>query len=463
MIGLTKELPQEQTLMEAVTPRIGVLAVGRNTFDVPYAESMLGSAWQALLELNVQVCGEQALLFDADEVIPALDSLKQQSPDIILQLQVTFTDAAMTMEIARQLDIPLLMWSFPEPRTGGRLRLNSFCGINLAAHALSRAGLTYEYMHGAPDDPQALEQITVLASAAAVKRSLRGNRIGVIGQHPDGFDACMFSHHECADTFGIEVEQHDLIHFLDSAKALPDDSALPHYQDRKKVMANLEDMDYEATIKSLKAYEAMRQLVEENVYVGLAVRCWPDFFTYYGGAACGALALLNEHFIPGGCEADVHGVITALILQRLAGEPAFNTDLVDIDPDSDTCVFWHCGQAPVQMADPEVDVRATIHSNRKLPLLNEFPLKPGRITMARFSKGHDRATMVLGGGEMVRAPLAFSGTSGVARLDSPIGEVVDRLMKAGLEHHTALVYGEHRPALRKLADLLNIEIIELTS
>ena len=126
--------------MEAVIPRIGVLAVGRNTFDVPYAENMLESAWQALLDLNVQLCGEQTLLFDADEVIPALDSLKQQSPDIILQLQVTFTDAAMTMEIARQLDVPLLMWSFPEPRTGGRLRLNSFCGINLAAHALSIFG-----------------------------------------------------------------------------------------------------------------------------------------------------------------------------------------------------------------------------------------------------------------------------------------------------------------------------------
>ncbi len=449
--------------MEAVIPRIGVLAVGRNTFDVPYAENMLESAWQTLLDMNVQLCGKQTLLFDADEVVPALDSLKQQSPDIILLLQVTFTDAAMTLEIARQTDTPLLLWSFPEPRSGGRLRLNSFCGINLAAHALSRAGLEYEYVHGAPDDPRALERITVLARAAAVKRSLEGTRIGVIGQHPDGFDACMFSHQECTDLFGIEIEEHDLIGFLDSVKALADDTALAHYQDRKKVLVNLEEMDYQATIKSLKAYEAMSRLVEENDYAGLAVRCWPDFFTYYGGAACGALALLNEHFIPGGCEADVHGVITALILQRLAGEPAFNTDLVDIDRASDTCVFWHCGQAPVQMADPEVEVRATIHSNRKLPLLNEFPLKPGRITMARFSKGHDRAAMVIGGGEMVRAPLAFSGTSGVARLDSPIGEVLDNLMNAGLEHHTAIVYGEHRPALRKLADLLNIEVIELTS
>lgn len=449
--------------MEAVTPRIGVLAVGRNTFDVPYAEQMLAAAWQTLQKLDAELCGEQTILFDADQVVPALESLKNQSVDIIIQLQVTFTDAAMTMEIVRQAGVPLLLWSFPEPRSGGRLRLNSFCGINLAAHALSRGGLSYEYVHGAPDDNQAVEQISVLAKAAAVKRSLEGARIGVIGQHPDGFDACMFSHEECAALFGIAIEEHDLIEFLDSLKGLDDTTALPHFEERKKVLVNLEEMDYQATIKSLKAYEGMRRLVEEKDYVGLAVRCWPDFFTHYGGAACGAIAMLNEHFIPGGCEADVHGVITALMLQRLAGEPAFNTDLVDMDKDSDTCVFWHCGQAPVQMADPEVDIRATIHSNRKLPLLNEFPLKPGRITMARFSKGHDTATMVLGGGEMIRAPLAFSGTSGVARLDSPIGEVLDNMMKAGLEHHTAIVYGEHRPTLRVLASLIGVEVVELTN
>ena len=448
--------------MEFVTPRVGVLAVGRDTFDVPFAETILESAWQALAHMDIELYGEKKLLFDADEVAPVLSSLKKQPLDLILQLQVTFTDAAMTMEIARQVSAPLAMWSFPEPRTGGRLRLNSFCGINLAAHALSRADLSYEYVHGMPDDASVAEQLMTIAKAAAVKNSLNGARIGVIGQHPDGFDACMFSHQECADLFGIEVEEHDLIAFLDSLKAMDDSAAKAHYEERTQVLTNLADMDYETTLKTLKAYEGMRRMADDKRYAGIAVRCWPDFFTYYGGAACGAVAMLNEHFIPGGCEADVHGVITSLILQRLAGEPAFNTDLVDIDRESNTCVFWHCGQAPVQMADPEVDIKATIHSNRKLPLLNEFPLKPGRFTMARFSKGHDKATMVLGAGEMLKAPLAFSGTSGVARLDSPIDAVLDNLMQAGLEHHTAIVYGEHRPALRKLAQYLNIGIIELT-
>ncbi len=448
--------------MEIIRPRVGVLAVGRNTFDVSFAREVLAEAWQALSGLNIEVVGEPRLLFDADEVKDVLIDFKGQTLDIILQLQVTFTDASMTLEIARELEAPLVMWSFLEPRTGGRLRLNSLCGVNLAAHALSRAGLSYEYVHGNPGDPDVLTRIWSLAQAGAVRRSLVDMRIGVIGQHPDGFDACMFDHTELSELFGIEIEEHDLIAFLDGVKELDDEVAQPHFEERQKVLVNLADMDYAATIKSLKAYEGMRRLIADRGYAGLAVRCWPEFFTHYGAAACGALALLNENFIPGGCEADVHGVITSIILQRLAGEPAFNTDLVDMDRGTDTCVFWHCGQAPVQMADPEAEIRATIHSNRRLPLLNEFPLKPGRITMARLSKGHGRFSMVLGGGEMLRAPLAFSGTSGVARLDSSVDEVLENLMRAGLEHHTAIVYGEYRPALRAFARLIGIEVVELT-
>ena len=448
--------------MDVIKPIIGVLAVGRNTFDVPYAEEMLSRAWESLMELDVKIVGKKRLLFDEDEVKEVLSEFKEQKLDILLQLQVTFTDASMTLEVAREITAPLVMWSFPEPRTGGRLRLNSFCGINLAAHALSREHLGYEYVHGKPEDKKALFRIRTLAMASGVKRSLSGVRIGLIGEHPHGFDACMYTQKELSELLGVTVEAHDLITFLDGVKELDDSVALPHYEDRQKVLVNLADMDKSVTIKTLKAYEAMQQLIAERGYAGLAVRCWPEFFTHYGAAACGAVALLNENFIPGGCEADVHGVITSLILQRLAGEPAFNTDLVDIDPESDTCVFWHCGQAPVQMADPEAEIRATIHSNRKLPLLNEFPLKPGRFTLARLSKGQGCTRMVLGGGEMQRAPLAFSGTAGVARLDSPVSEVLDNLMKSGLEHHTSIVYGEHRPALRSFAGLLGIEVIELT-
>jgi L-fucose isomerase-like protein len=113
------------------------------------------------------------------------------------------------------------------------------------------------------------------------------------------------------------------------------------------------------------------------------------------------------------------------------------------------------------MADPEVQPQATIHSNRKLPLLSEFPLKPGRITLCRISQGHGKLRMMLAGGDMLKAPLAYSETSGVARLDVHADVFRQRLLDVGMEHHCSLVYGDHRPILRQIARYLDLELLEL--
>ena len=152
------------------------------------------------------------------------------------------------------------------------------------------------------------------------------------------------------------------------------------------------------------------------------MRCWPEFFTELGCAACGAMSMLTDAMTPCSCEADVNGTVTQLILQWLSGEQAFGTDVVGFDMARDEAVVWHCGLAPLSMADPTVQPRGTIHSNRKLPLLMEFPLKPGRVTIARLTQsGNGAYRLVVGGGEMLRAPMSFTGTSGVLRFDRPAG------------------------------------------
>nr|WP_321524483.1 L-fucose/L-arabinose isomerase family protein [uncultured Cohaesibacter sp.] len=448
--------------MSVQKPCVGVVALGRPTFDVPYAEEILAKAWQALEKLDVELIGKPELLFDADAVLSALPDLKKQKLDMLLLLQVTFTDATMTVELGKQIDAPLVMWSFPEARTGGRLRLNSFCGVNLASHALSRNDLAIDYIHDDPDSQAAQQQLMVLARAGAVVSDLKGAKIKLVGHHPDGFDACNFKADQLKAAFGVEVDQTPILDFIGEVKELPDSVADAPYERRAKDFPNLADLDQDATRKTLKVYSKLRQEADTKGYKGVAVRCWPDFFTEYGCAACGALALLNEDRTPGGCEADMLGVLTSLVLQNASGGSVFNTDLVDVNTHDDTVVFWHCGQAPIDMADRDQPIQGTIHSNRKLPLLSEFALKPGRITIARFSQGHEKLRLILAGAEMIKAPLAFSGTAGTARPDIPVAEFLDRMISEGLEHHTALTYGDHRPVMRAIAKRLGIEVVELT-
>jgi L-fucose isomerase-like protein len=463
--------------------RIGVVPLARTTFDVPFAEEVAAHAFASLDRLDAEVVGPRDLLFDAAATGRAIAGLRDEALDLLLVLQVTFTDATMTVAASNEIAAPLALWSFPEARTGGRLRLNSLCGMNLAGHALAKAGRTYDWMYRRPDDPQALEELARILGgrrrppvafhrpeepsaearrrAADVRRRLSEARIGLIGLPPDGFDTCACDPEALAELTGAVVHRFELPAVFSAAAALPEEAVSAVRRRVESELEGIDAVDQESLDKSLRLHAALEDLVGEHRLAGVAMRCWPECFTEYGSAACAAMAMLADRGTPGACEADVYGDVTALLLQWLVDEPAFIADLVHLDADSDTGVLWHCGAAPLHMADPEAPRRATVHSNRMKPLANEFPLKPGRVTIARFSQARGRHQLVVGGGEMLRAPLSFSGTSGVVRFDRPVADVLDRVMAHGLEHHFGLVYGDVRDEVRALARDLEMPVIHL--
>ena len=441
---------------------IGVVALARSTFDVPYAEQVASTAWGTLQDLDVNLAGSKDLLFDAPAVESVITALQDQPLDLLLVMQVTFSDAAMTVKLADRIDAPVMLWSFPEPRSGGRLRLNSVCGINLAAHALARAGQSFSFLHRDADAQAGLQVILDTARAGYVKRKLADTRIGVIGRHPDGFDTCTYDAGMLSRRFGLAVDFIELPDLFKRAERIPAAETDAVYARVQANLGNLNALEQAPLRKSLKIYSALRGLAVERKYHGLAVRCWPEMFTEFGCAACGPMAMLNEEMIPCACEADVYGTITTLMLQGLNDAPAFMTDMVDFNPGDNSGVFWHCGLAPLSMADTDGPVRATIHSNRKLPLLNEFTLKPGRITIARLSQSKNVIRLVIGGGEMVRAPMSFTGTSGVVKFDSPVEKVLETIIREGLEHHVSMAYGDCGESLKKMAGMLDIPVLQLT-
>ncbi|MCM2311703.1 MAG: hypothetical protein NDI84_09880, partial [Steroidobacteraceae bacterium] len=140
---------------------------------------------------------------------------------------------------------------------------------------------------------------------------------------------------------------------------------------------------------------------------------------------------------------------------------AWMADLVDITPADDTAVLWHCGLAPLSMRDPAAHAEATIHTNRRMPLLHQFPIKPGRVTLARLSRARNETKLMIAGAEVIRAPMAFTGCSGTVRFDRPAAAVGRTIMEEGLEHHFALAYGDHKPALRAIAARWNLPVLEL--
>lgn len=446
--------------------RIAFLPLVRTTFDVPLAEAMIAEARQALLAAGFELTGPTHALTDFAAAESAAAELASTSFDLLLIFQATFADSTMTVALTEKTEAPVFLWAVPEPWTGGRLRLNSLCGINLAGHALTLRGRKYDYAYAAPTDPAVIQQIRTLAAAGRLRRRLKTARLGVVGEHPVGMDSCHLDEAKLREFFGIEVIRFEMAEVFDRARAI---SAATISQTRTQLdlrLDNLATLEQAPLNGTLGVYSALKEIAAENKLDGLAVRCWPEFFTEMGCAACGAMSMLSDGFgdatpLPCSCEADINGTVIQLILQFLSETPAFGTDMVGVDVDRDRMALWHCGLAPLSMADPSVQPHGTIHSNRRLPLLMDFPLKPGAVTVARLSQATGSLRLVLGMGEMLAEPKPFSGTAGILKLDCGAQKFLQLLMREGLEHHVSLTYGNYLSELLAFASLINLPVLKM--
>ena len=258
---------------------------------------------------------------------------------------------------------------------------------------------------------------------------------------------------------GIIVDAIDIDTFLNNSKNVKSEEIEPTLNRLKKTISSIKEVNQKELILSLKLEKSLKKLKEDGAYNAFALRCWPEMFTEYGGAICAPASILTENKVPCACEADVYGAVTQLILQEVSGQPVFLTDIVDIDINDDSGVFWHCGQAPITMCNPKIKPTATIHSNRKMPLLFEFPLKKGIVTMMRISQSFGEQKMVVSKGKMIDRPLPFKGTSGVINFENDTKDVLNNIISYGLEHHIAMTYGDHVELLFEVASELKLPIL----
>jgi L-fucose isomerase-like protein len=451
---------------------IAFAALARPTFDVPLAQLVTQQALGQLRQAGFELLTADDLIADLGGIQAFLSKIDQagKAVDLLLVFQATFADSTLVTSLVEGFKscatTPVFLWAVPEAPTGDRLRLNSLCGINLAGHALGQRGQNYEYAYALPDDEAVLAQIKALAGAGRLRRRLAQARLGVIGEHPAGMDSCHLDEAQLEQKMGISVRRLQLEQVFAMARGTTHDQVAAIRQKLDLSLNNLAELDQESLHGTLSVYQALLTLSKREQVEGMAVRCWPEFFTDLGCAACGAMSMLSDGFdehtpIPCSCEADANGTVTQLMLYWLAGEPSFGTDIVAMDFEQDFISLWHCGLAPLSMANPKYQPHGTIHSNRKVPLVMEFPLKPGVVTIARLNRHKGELRLVLGRGEMLDAPAPFSGTSGVLRLETPTRQFFDVLMQQGLEHHISLVYGDYLAELQAFARLSSLPVLLL--
>jgi L-fucose isomerase-like protein len=450
-----------------MTPlRIAFIPIVRVQFDISLAEEMISKAREHLRSAGFELVGPEQAISDLPAAQAAAQMVSSALVDLALIFQATFADSSMVVALSEAVDAPIFLWAVPEAWTGERLRLNSLCGINLAGHALTLRKLKYDYAYGTPEDAEIIGKIRSLALAGSLYKHLKTTRLGVVGEHPVGMDTCHLDEAGLKALFGIEIRHITLEDVFASARAISDSTISQTRALLDTRLDNLAALEQAPLNGTLSVYNALKQIASEQGLDGLAVRCWPEFFTEMGCAACGAMSMLSDGFgqstpLPCSCEADINGTVTQMMLQILADAPAFGTDIVGVDQAKDLVALWHCGLAPLSMADPNMPAQGSIHSNRRVPLVMDFALRPGEITFARISQATGDLRLVAGKGQILPVPKPFSGTSGTLKLDIPARRFLDSLMHEGLEHHISIAYGNHLDSLVAFAKLAQIPVLNL--
>ncbi len=457
---------------------IGFLAIARPTFDVAFASELAAAALESLSTSGIDIVGTADLAMTDADVSALSATWAEADIEALVVVQATFADSTLVAAAASTTSAPIVLWGAPEPRTGHRLRRNSLCGINLAAFRLANGGRDYRYVFADPADPElgdlldgALsEPLSPPESAAPTRETspsavgmvhgLSDARIGVIGTHPDGFEPCGYDEARTLETLGVSIDRIALDELFDVAASIPEQAVESVINDLDERM-DLGELAHDSIEPSARLHAGLGAICDEKGWDAVATRCWPECFTDFGGAACSAQGLLTSLGVPAQCEADAYGAITAIMLERSADSVAFTADLVDIDAASNTAVVWHCGLAPFEMAAPDVRPWGTVHSNRKLPLVSEFALKAGTVTIARLSQSRGAIRLAVGRAEMLDEPRPFSGTAGTLRFERPALDVLDTIMSEGLEHHYGIVYSDVVDELRSVAAELGLDVIEL--
>jgi len=438
---------------------IGYLALARETFDVEYAESKFKIAKSLLLSLSPDAIGFENLITNDEGADSALSFFNSNDFEKIFLFQTTFTDAKFLLNFAQSIQKPICIVSFPEPRTGGRLRLNSICGLNLAMHSLIKNDITPDFVIMEEDDKAnemsfsnfiesqnkskkiAWDIATIANINADFDYSIDKQTIGIIGTRPEGFDTCDYDSNEVTSKLNVSLVDLELKDLFDEAKDIEVETIVKTKSTVSSYLAGTEELVQEEFDKSLSIFHGLENLKDKHNLDAFAIRCWPETFTEYGCASCGPMAMMNEKKVSCACEADVLGGISCNILNQMNNNPSLLVDIVDVDKSDNSLVFWHCGLAPISMAK-EGTARSGIHSNRKKPLLHDFSLKEGEITIFRVSKARGRLQFFVMKGQVLDRPNSFSGTSGVINLGENSAHKLEQMFKGGLEHHVAFTYGD---------------------
>jgi L-fucose isomerase-like protein len=404
--------------------------------------------------VTIDPINAEGLLFERRDAAAATDLFKKAGVDAVFAPHVNFGTEEVVGQLARELGKPLLLWGprdeAPLP-DGQRLR-DTQCGLFATANVLKKYGVPFTYAVNSRLDSPAFERgfRAFMGGAAAAQAFLRA-RIGQVSTRPPNFYTVIVNEQDLMRRWGIELVPMDLIRLQRSVLDMASSDARVS-KEAEAISGRIESKGVDGgamrKVAALKLF--LSDWAEREELDAIAFKCHEDLPDFLGIYPCFVNGELAGAGTPVTCETDVHGALTAVMLQAAAGwaSPVFFADLTQRHPTNENAeLLWHCGNFPHALArGSEADFLGThfvIPPHR--PGTGNFEIKGGDVTIARFDGIEGEYSLLMGHGKGVQGPYTLGTYLWVEVPDWPLWE--EKVIRGPYIHHVAAIHGSVAPAL----------------
>jgi L-arabinose isomerase len=449
--GLRERLEGYQRAIEVRLDALGAAVVSAGLVDTPQAAREAGATLRAAdVDLVMLYTATYAT---SSQVLPSLQAAG--APVVILNLQPT-----------RALD-------YERMTTAEWLANCSACCVPEIAGACTRARIPYRTVTGTLlDGDPAWEALREWLDAARAVRSLRAARIGFLGHTYPGMLDMYSDFTQVHAQTGAHVEVVEIDDLVDRVEAA-DAAAV-----ERKGAEIRETFDLaEAGIDPI-ASEIGSETFEWSARVAVGLdRLVTDFeldgLTYYYRGAGESVAervaaglivgtsLLTARGVPAAGEGDLKTNIAMLLLDRLGAGGSY-TEFYALDFDEGFVLMGHDGPGHLGIAEGRPVARALklYHGKAGAGLSIEMKVRLGPVTILGVTQTADgRLKLVAAEGESIAGPtFKIGNTNSRIRFPSAPAAFFDAWCAEGPTHHVALGVDHQLSRVRKVADLLGLEL-----
>lgn len=393
--------------------KIGFAPTRRSIFSAPDAVKFANLTRDRLRELGVEFVditdiNDEGLLYQECDRIKIRDKFRSAGIDGLFFPHGNFGTEYECARLAKEMGVPVLLWGprdeRPEPN-GVRLR-DTQCGLFATGKVLRRFGVPFTYVTNCRlTDPEFARGIKTFLAVCSVVKTFRNIRILQIAPRPYDFWSTMCNEGELLEKFNVQLAPIPMPELTAEMKKVKTQGVeVPKTISYCRSCMNIEIKDDELeNVAALKV--AMKNLAAKYGCNAIAIQCWNELQHEIGIMPCAANSMLNEEGIPTVCETDIHGAITALMVEAasLDDKRSFFADWTVRHPDNENGeLLQHCGPWPISVAREKPSITC--------PLAFDYPgavaaeAKHGQVTLARFDGDNGEYSLLLGNAKGIDGP-----------------------------------------------------------